>query len=180
MARKATGTARPPSPAATQAPDERARRFWLMKTEPDVFSWDDLLACPDQTTMWEGVRNYQARNMMRDDFAVGDGVLFYHSNQDRAIVGLARVARSSYPDPTAFDEAHKYFDPKSKPEAPTWYLVDVQAVRKLPQMLTLDQLREIPELMGMMLLRKGSRLSVQPVTPEEWAVGLQVAGIDEG
>jgi predicted RNA-binding protein with PUA-like domain len=157
----------------------RPRRYWLMKSEPDVFSYDDLLNSPNQTTMWEGVRNYQARNMMRDEFAPGDGVLFYHSNIDRAIVGLARVTSHGYPDPKAFDEASEYFDPKSKPDNPTWYLVDVQAVAKLPTMLTLDWLRGVPELATMMVLRKGSRLSVQPVEPEEWATILELAGVHE-
>lgn len=155
-----------------------ARRYWLMKTEPDVFSWDDLEGSPRRTTLWDGVRNYQARNFLRDEMKVGDGVLFYHSRQDPlAIVGLARVARAGYPDPTQFDPGAKYFDPGSKQEDPRWYTVDVQAVRKLDEPLTLTRLREVRKLSDMLVLRKGQRLSVQPVTADEWKAVLKLAGI---
>ncbi len=146
------------------------RRFWLIKSEPAVFSFDDLWAAPGRTTGWDGVRNYQARNFMRDDMRVGDGVLFYHSNgEPAAVAGLAEVAGAAYPDPTAFDAGHAHFDPKSRPESPTWMMVDVRAVERFARPLSLAELRAIPELAGMELLRKGSRLSVQPVRPAEWA-----------
>lgn len=154
------------------------RNYWLMKTEPDVFSWDSLEASPRHTTMWDGVRNYQARNFLRDAMKVGDGVLFYHSRQEpMAIVGIARVTREGYPDPTQFDASAKYWDPRSLPEAPRWYTVDVQAVRRFTQPLTLPRLREEPKLKGMLLLRKGQRLSVQPVKPAEWKAVLRLAGL---
>ena len=146
-------------------------RHWLMKSEPAVFSFDDLLAAPDRTTAWDGVRNYQARNFMRDGMRVGDLVLFYHSNAEPAgVAGIAEVARAAYPDPTAFDPAHPHHDPKSRPEAPTWLMVDVRAVERFPALVSLDELRATPALAGMELLRRGSRLSVQPVTPEQFAV----------
>ena len=151
--------------------------YWLFKSEPEEYSFDDLLAEPRQTTGWDGVRNYQARNYLRDVVQVGDGVLFYHSNANPpCIAGIARVVRPGHPDPTAFDPHSKHYDPKSDPERPTWYQVSIQAVRKLNPPLTLPQLREIPELAGMELLRKGSRLSVQPVTPSEWKIITNIAG----
>lgn len=154
------------------------RRYWLMKSEPSVFSWSDLLTCPNSTTPWEGVRNYQARNYMRDDMQVGDGILFYHSSSDpTAIVGIARVASRAYPDPSAFDQHSKYYDARSKMDNPQWLLVDVTAVETLPRPLTLDQLRHLPGLDSMVLLKKGSRLSVQPVSIDEWRVVLEAAGI---
>ncbi|MBM3461861.1 MAG: EVE domain-containing protein [Armatimonadetes bacterium] len=156
-----------------------AKKIWLMKTEPDVFSWDDLMKMPEQTTMWEGVRNFQARNLMRDQFKVGDRVLFYHSNIGKAIVGLAKVVRPAYPDPTQFDTRSKYYDPGSKLEDPRWLVVDVKAVRKLPEALPLERLREVRALNDMMLLRKGARLSVQPVTPAQYRAILKTAGISD-
>lgn len=156
-----------------------ARRFWLMKTEPDVFSWDDLERSAERTTHWDGVRNYQARNFMRDDMRVGDGVLFYHSRQDpMAIVGIARVAKAAYPDPSQFDPGSKYFDPRSPAESPRWFCVAVQAVRRLDEPVTLARLREAPALAEMQLLRKGQRLSVQPVTASEWKAVLRLAGVN--
>lgn len=154
-----------------------ARKYWLMKTEPDVFSWDDLEASPNRTTPWDGVRNYQARNFMRDEMKVGDGVLFYHSRQDpMAIVGFARVARAGYPDPSQFHSGSPYHDPTSPPDAPRWICVDVQAVKRLDRPLPLAVLRESAALAHMALLRKGQRLSVQPVTPNEWKTILRLAG----
>lgn len=148
-----------------------------MKSEPEAFSWDDLWQAPARTTSWDGVRNYQARNSMRDGMRVGDPVLFYHSSTGQpAIVGIAEVAREAYPDPTAFDPAHPNHDPKSKPDAPAWLMVDIRAVRPVSPPLTLARLRETPGLEGMVLLQRGSRLSVQPVTPEEWAVIERLAG----
>lgn len=146
-----------------------AKQYWLFKSEPDVFSYDDLLAAPDQTTCWEGVRNYQARNLLRDDMKVGDGVLYYHSNaKPMAIVGTAKIVKAGYPDYHQFDPKEKYFDPKSDPENPRWYMVDVQADKAFTAPLTRDELKAMPELEGLMLLAKGSRLSVQPVSKEHW------------
>ncbi|MEP6989623.1 MAG: EVE domain-containing protein [bacterium] len=152
-------------------PTSTDRRYWLVKSEPDVFSFDDLLAKPRQTTHWDGVRNYQARNTMRDDMKKGDLVFFYHSSTDPAeIVGIAEVVREGYPDPTALDPADSHFDPKSKTDAPTWYMVDLKAVERLPRPLSLTELRGVKGLEKMTLLQKGSRLSVQPVTAAEWKV----------
>jgi predicted RNA-binding protein with PUA-like domain len=147
----------------------RPRRFWLMKSEPDVFGFDDLLAAPGRTTSWEGVRNYQARNFMRDEMAVGDRVLYYHSNAEPAgVAGIAEVARAAYPDPTAFDPASAYHDPKSDPADPVWLMVDVRAVEGFPRVVTLAELRAEPALAEMVALRRGNRLSVTPVTAAEW------------
>lgn len=143
--------------------------YWLMKSEPKEFSIDDLAQRPGQIEPWDGVRNYQARNMMRDDMRVDDPVFFYHSNcEEPGIVGIARIAREAYPDPTAFDPENKHFDPKSRPEQPTWYLVDVAYVRKLKRTITLAELKDCPELDGFPLIRRGNRLSVMPVSPEQW------------
>ena len=144
---------------------------WLVKSEPDAFSFDDLAASPRKTTCWDGVRNYQARNSMRDGMKKGDLVLFYHSSVDpMAVVGVARVVREAYPDHTAFDRTDPHYDPKSKPEAPTWMMVDVQAVERFTHPVTLAELRVAPGLEKMALLQKGSRLSVQPVTAAEFAI----------
>jgi predicted RNA-binding protein with PUA-like domain len=152
-------------------PSPRARRYWLVKSEPDVFSFAELLASPGATTCWDGVRNYQARNFMRDDMKRGDLVLFYHSSTDpAAIVGVAEVVREAYPDHTAFDAADPHFDPKSRPEAPTWMMVDLRAVEPFARPLTLADLRGVKGLERMTLLQKGSRLSVQPVTAAEWEI----------
>jgi len=143
--------------------------YWLMKSEPKEFSIDDLAQRPGQIEPWDGVRNYQARNMMRDDMRVDDPVFFYHSNcEEPGIVGIARIAREAYPDPTAFDPENKHFDPKSRPESPTWYLVDVAYVRKLRRTITLAELKDCPELEGLSLVRRGNRLSVMPVSPAQW------------
>ena len=164
-------------PAKKTAPAP-ARRYWLVKSEPDCFSFDDLMRAPRRTTGWDGVRNYQARNFMRDDMRVGDGVLYYHSNANPpAIAGIAEVARVAYPDPTQFEPDSEYFDSKATPEAPIWMQVDIRGVEPLPHPLSLDQLRKVQELGRMELLRKGSRLSVQPVSPEEWAAVLELAGL---
>jgi predicted RNA-binding protein with PUA-like domain len=143
-------------------------QYWLMKSEPEECSIDDALAAPERTVPWTGVRNYQARNFMRDGMQVGDGVLFYHSScAEPGIVGIARVASASKVDPTQFDAASPYFDAKSKPEAPRWLLVDVQALRKT-RLLALPELRSVPALADMVLLRRGNRLSITPVAPAEW------------
>lgn len=141
-------------------------RAWLVKSEPDVFAFDDLVRAPDHTTPWDGVRNYQARNYMRDDMRVGDVVLFYHSNANPAgVVGLAEVASEPYPDPTQFDAGSDYHDPASDRSAPRWWLVDVRATAPLARLVTLAELREDPVLAGLdlPLLRRGNRLSVMPI-----------------
>ena len=142
--------------------------YWLMKSEPEEVSVDDALAAPESTVPWTGVRNYQARNFMRDQMRVGDGVLFYHSScAEPGIVGIARVASTPYPDPTQFDKKSPYYDKASKPEAPRWMLVDVQ-VEKKTRNLTLPELREDPELEDLVVLRKGNRLSITPVETRHW------------
>lgn len=142
--------------------------YWLMKSEPAECSIDDLAAAPRQTVPWFGVRNYQARNFMRDAMHVGDGVLFYHSScAEPGIAGLAEVASAPYPDETQFDPASPYFDAKSPREAPRWLLVDVRLRRKT-DLLSLKRMRELPQLQTMLLLRPGSRLSITPVTDSEW------------
>jgi predicted RNA-binding protein with PUA-like domain len=144
-------------------------RCWLMKSEPSVFSIDDLARAPNQTTSWDGVRNYQARNLLRDEIKLGDGVLFYHSSADPpAAVGTATIARAAYPDPSQWDPKSDYHDPDSAKDAPRWFVVDVKLDKKFPRAVTLPELRANPDLEGMVLLRKGSRLSVQPVTAAEW------------
>src|SRR5262245_41530806 len=153
-------------------------RYWLMKSEPSVFSIDDLSRAKDGTTRWDGVRNYQARNLLRDEIAVGDGVLFYHSNAEpTAIVGVAKVVRSGYPDPTAFDRKSPYFDADSSRAAPRWFAVDVAPVAPLAAPLTREQLKREPRLAGMMVLRRGARLSVQPVAPAEWRAILELGAV---
>lgn len=149
--------------------------YWLMKTEPNTFSWEDLLQLPNQTTCWEGVRNYQARNFMRDQMQVGDRVFFYHSVvKPQAIMGIAQVVRPAYPDHFAFDLASDYYDPQSSPEAPRWLMVDIQAVQELQPPIILEELKGNPQLSDLLLLKKGCRLSVQPVTAEEWQVILSL------
>lgn len=143
--------------------------YWLMKSEPDAFSIDDLIAMPKKTEHWDGVRNYQARNMMRDQMKKGDLVFFYHSNcKEPGIVGIAKVVKEGYPDHTAFDPETKYYDPKSDPDKPRWYMVDIQHKRKLKRTITLQELKQHPQLEGMALLRKGNRLSVMPVEKKQW------------
>lgn len=145
-------------------------RHWLLKTEPESFSWDDLERAPERTTCWDGVRNFQARNFLRDHMRVGDLAFIYHSNAEpTAVVGIARVVRESYPDPTAFEPDHHHYDPKSDPANPTWVMVDMQAVEAL-RPVSLAEMRETPGLEGMELVQVGSRLSITPVTAEEWAI----------
>jgi predicted RNA-binding protein with PUA-like domain len=142
--------------------------FWLMKSEPSEVSIDDALAAPRQTVPWFGVRNYQARNFMRDGMTVGDGVLFYHSScAEPGIAGIAKIASTTRPDATQFDKKSPYFDAKSKPETPSWLLLDVQAIRKT-RVLGLAEMRSIPELADMRVLQKGNRLSIMPVSAEHW------------
>lgn len=154
--------------------------YWLMKSEPASFSLDDLQRRPNSTEHWDGVRNYQARNLLRDEIKLGDGVLFYHSNcSEPAIVGLAKVVREGYPDHTALDPREKHFDPKAKDDKPVWFMVDVQYLCHLPQPISRDDLRQHPLLSGMGVLRKGNRLSVQPVKAEEWQAVLALSGMTD-
>ncbi|MES2582608.1 MAG: EVE domain-containing protein [Pseudomonadota bacterium] len=149
------------------------KKYWLMKSEPSEVSVDDALAAPKATVPWTGVRNYQARNFMRDGMQVGDGVLFYHSScAEPGIVGIAQVASGAYTDPTQFDPQSHYYDPASKPEAPRWLMVDVQVLRKTRN-LTLPALRADTELQELLVLKKGSRLSITPVEPAHWDVILK-------
>ncbi|MEY2168652.1 MULTISPECIES: EVE domain-containing protein [unclassified Rhodanobacter] len=145
----------------------RERHYWLMKSEPDAFSIDDLKRKKQEA--WDGVRNYQARNYMRDGMRVGDKVFFYHSNcAEPGIVGIATVATDAYPDPSQFDPKSKYFDPGSSRDNPRWLLVDVKFAKKLKRTITLKELQADAALDGMVLVRKGSRLSVQPVDAGHW------------
>jgi len=153
-----------------------AKRYWLFKSEPDVFSFDDLVQSPNKTTYWDGVRNYQARNLLRDEIKAGDEVLYYHSRiEPMCVAGTAKVVRSGYPDPTQFDKKSKYFDEKASLDKPRWFVVDIQANKKFKVPLTRDVLKKMPELEEMMLLQKGSRLSVQPVNSQEWKAILKRA-----
>jgi predicted RNA-binding protein with PUA-like domain len=145
------------------------KHYWLMKSEPGTYSWDDLTREPRKTTCWDGVRNYQARNFLRDEIGVGDGVLFYHSSADpKAVVGVAKVVKAGYPDPSQFDRRSKYHDPKSSKDDPRWYAVDIQAEKALTRPVTLEAMRSTPALKKMRLLQRGNRLSVLPVTAAEW------------
>lgn len=153
-------------------------QYWLMKTEPGTYSIDDLARESDLTTCWEGVRNYQARNILRDDIQEGDCVLFYHSAcKEPAVVGTAIVTRGGYPDKFAFDQRSKYYDKKSDPDDPTWYMVDVKLDQKFDQPVTLKEMRAQASLEGMVLLQKGSRLSVQPVKKKEFNAVLKMAKV---
>src|SRR5215207_3052979 len=148
-----------------------AKQYWLLKTEPSTFSMADLMKAPKRTTTWDGVRNYQARNMLRDDMQPGDLVFIYHSSTDpTGIAGIAEIVRGGYPDETAFDAKDSHFDPKSKRDAPSWFVVDVKGVEKFDEVITLESLRQTKGLESMVLLKKGSRLSVQPVSAKEWEV----------
>ncbi len=143
-------------------------RYWLVKSEPDVFSWGDLLKAPKRTTNWNGVRNFAARNFMRDAMKMGDSVFFYHSNAEPpGIVGICEVVREGYPDATAFDPDHDGYDEKSSPKDPTWFMVDLRAKEALPNMVTLPMLKASRPLAQIALIRTG-RMSVIPVTPAEW------------
>ena len=184
--RKATRKpAKPPKTRKPAGPAKRARapsvgdpangpNYWLVKSEPETFSFDDLVARPDRTTHWDGVRNFAARGHLRA-MKKGDRVFFYHSSADpSAIVGIAEIAREAYPDHTAFDSTDPHFDPKSNPDSPTWFMVDVRAVEPLPRPVSLDEIKKNKALASMALVRLG-RLSVQPVTPKEWETILQMS-----
>ena len=143
--------------------------YWLMKSEPDVFSFEDLKSRPKQTEPWDGVRNYQARNFMRDAMKVGDPILFYHSNTTPpGVAGIAEVASEPYPDPTAFDKNSNYYDPKSHPDNPRWVLIDVRYKADLKRLVSLEEMKVMPELVDMRVLQRGNRLSITPVSKAEF------------
>lgn len=150
--------------------------YWLMKTEPTTYSIDDLMNEKDQTDYWDGVRNYQARNFMRDQMKKGDQVLFYHSNtKPPGVAGTAEIVREGYPDFTAFDPSSRYFDPKSTPENPRWFMVNIQFRKKFQSILPLEEIKANPKLQNMKLIQRGQRLSVQPVTQDEFNTILEMA-----
>jgi predicted RNA-binding protein with PUA-like domain len=165
----------------TKEPGEKSERnYWLMKSEPNCFSLCDLKNRPGGIEPWDGVRNYQARNLLRDAIKCGDGVLFYHSNISQpAIVGLARVVREGYPDHTALDPGADHFDPRATEAKPIWYMVDVQYLVSLPVPITRHDLAQHPVLAAMGVMKKGNRLSVQAVTREQWQAVLLLAGLDD-
>ncbi len=145
------------------------KKYWLIKSEPDVFSIDDLLKQKNQTTFWDGVRNFQARNYLRDEMKSGDGVLFYHSNSEpNYIAGICEVVKEGYPDHTQFDPSSSHFFPQSDPKNPTWFMVDIKFVKKFSHNVSLDEVRQNPKLKDMKLIQRGNRLSVMPVTKDEW------------
>ena len=151
------------------------RKHWLLKSEPDVYSIDDLER--NGETHWDGVRNYQARNYMRDEMRAGDGVFFYHSGKDKAVMGIARVSHEAYVDPAQFDAASKYYDEKATLDAPRWYMVDIAFEQRLAEPLSLALLKAEPKLKRMTLLQRGQRLSIQPVMAEEWRIVCAMAGL---
>ena len=154
-----------------------AKRYWLFKSEPDSFSIDDLKNACQSTSCWDGVRNYQARNLLRDEVRKGDEVLFYHSNVNPpGVAGICRVVRSAYPDPTARDPENDYYDPKATDDNPVWYAVDVKFVDKFSEIVPLPTLKQTPGLEEMVVTKRGSRLSIQPVTPKQWSIILKLAG----
>jgi predicted RNA-binding protein with PUA-like domain len=153
-----------------------ARRYWLFKSEPSAFGIDTLAAAPKQTAPWDGVRNYQARNYLRDQVQVGDHVLFYHSREEPlGVFGTMEIVRAGYPDSTAFDPHSKYYDPDSRPDQPRWYMVDVKLLRKFGKPVTREALQQDKAASGMLVMKKGMRLSIQPVTEAEWQAVLKLA-----
>lgn len=167
-----------PAYPVANLPGMAKKRYWLMKSEPDVYGFDDLLAEPGGSTPWDGIRNYQARNFIRDDMRVGDGVLFYHSNaKPPGVAGVAEIASEAYPDPTQFDPKSKYFDPKSSKDDPRWLLVDVSPVEALPEFVSLEGLKGESRLSEMLVVQRGQRLSIQPVTATEWRYVLKMGGL---
>ena len=153
-------------------------RYWLFKSEPTAYSFADLLNEPGCTAEWDGVRNYQARNFMRDDMKVGDGVLFYHSSSTPlAVIGVAWIVREAYPDRTAWDPNSDHYDHKSTPDNPIWFMVEIQAEAEFARPVTLQEIKENPRLQNMMLVRRGARLSIQPVEKEEWDEIIATGGL---
>ncbi len=156
----------------------KTRRYWLFKSEPATYGFDQFAR--EGRTCWHGVRNYQARNLLRDEIRVGDGVLFYHSSTEpMAIIGIAKVVKAGYPDHTAFDEKSDYYDPDSDAKAPTWFMVDIECQGPLREPLTRERCKQERALKDMVLLQRGSRLSVQPVTADEWRTVLRLGGQKE-
>jgi predicted RNA-binding protein with PUA-like domain len=154
------------------------RKYWLFKSEPNAYSFYHLLNEPDQTAEWDGIRNYQVRNFMRDEMKVGDGVLFYHSSTNpMAVVGTATIVREAYPDSTAWYPNSEHLDPHSTPENPVWLMVDIKADKEFARPVTLQEVKENPRLKDMLLVRKGMRLSIQPVTREEWDEVLRMGSL---
>jgi predicted RNA-binding protein with PUA-like domain len=154
-----------------------SKKYWLFKSEPDEFSWDDLKKSKSKTTFWDGVRNYQARNFLRDQIKTGDGVLFYHSNADPlAVVGYCEVVKEGYPDHTQFDQDNKHFDPKADYINPTWFMVDIKFKREFKNPVTLNQIKSNRRLKNIKLIQRGNRLSVMPVTKKEWDEILKMGG----
>lgn len=150
--------------------------YWLFKSEPGTFSLDDLMKCPKQTTHWDGVRNFQVRNMLRDEMHIGDQAFFYHSNcTPPGIVGIIEIVKKGYPDFSAWDPKSKYFDSKSLPQKPLWYMVDVKFVKKFKKIIALNELKSHPDLQKMLINRKGNRLSITPMTEKEWDIILDLA-----
>lgn len=149
--------------------------YWIMKSEPSAFSIDDLAKRPMQTEHWDGVRNYQARNMLRDQMQVGDQALFYHSSCEvPGIVGLVEIVKAAYPDKSAFNPESKYYDSRSTPDNPRWFMVDVKLIKKFQNVISLNELKQIHSLADMPLLRKGNRLSIMPVTEKEWEIIMKI------
>lgn len=161
------------------ASEGQTPRYWLFKSEPSAFSIEHLARSPKQTAPWDGVRNYQARNFLRDEVKVGDLVLFYYSREEPlGVFGTMKVAKAGYPDFTAFDPKSKYYDAASKKEQPRWYMVDVKLVEKFPEPVTREMLADDPVTSKMLVMKRGMRLSIQPVTPEEWRAVHHLANVD--
>lgn len=155
-----------------------AKKYWLVKSEPSCFSIDDLAKCKNKTTYWDGVRNYQARNFMRDEMKLGDYVLFYHSNaKPNAIVGVCKIVKEGYTDFTAFDPEDEHYDPKSKPESPAWIMVDIKLIKKFKSQVALSDIKENSKLQEMRLVQRGNRLSVMPVNKKEFDTIIKMGGI---
>lgn len=152
-----------------------SKKYWLMKSEPSTFGISDLASRPNQTEPWEGVRNYQARNFMRDDMQIGDEAFFYHSNcSEPGIVGIVKIVKAAYPDSFAFDKKSQYYDPKSTPDNPRWFMVDVKLTQRFDSTISLAALKENPLLNEWALVKKGNRLSILPVTSEQWQIVLNM------
>jgi predicted RNA-binding protein with PUA-like domain len=146
-----------------------AKNYWLFKSEPSEFSWEDLKKSKNQTTCWDGIRNYQARNFLRDEIKKGDGVLFYQSSTEPlAVVGSCEVVKEGYPDHTQFDKRNEHYDAKADPKNPTWFMVDIKLVKEFNKPVTLESIKVNPKLKSMRLIQRGQRLSIQPVTKDEW------------
>jgi len=146
-----------------------AKKFWLFKSEPSEYSWEDLKKSKNQTTFWDGIRNYQARNFLRDEIKKGDGVLFYQSSTDPlAVIGYCEVLKEGYPDHTQFDSSNDHFDPKADPKNPTWFMVDIKPVKEFKKHVTLNKIKANPKLKSLKLIQRGQRLSIQPLLKDEW------------